>query len=303
VSLCSYMRPALLTRCLEQLLEQDTSFPFEIIVVDNDCGRSAERIVMSFQEKAESRNIPLRYFVEPEQNIALARNLGVAQCSGKFVAFIDDDEYPDRQWLGKLHEALGVYRVTGVFGPVIPIVPGRFPSWLLKSGVFDGLRMRTGTSLAPRYLRTSNAMVDAAVLTRLPGPFDERLGRTGGEDSMLFRQLCDLGYRFCWCDEAIVSEVQEEQRSRALWHFARNYRGGWCYSRDRCLKYGLLRAAPLVLAIGIAGLLRSTVGSMRNIFTPRVSSFLLARGIAGFLGKCGYFVGMRIEVYRRRPPP
>ena len=39
------------------------------------------------------------YFVEPERNISLARNRSVRASKGDLIAFIDDDEFPDRDWL------------------------------------------------------------------------------------------------------------------------------------------------------------------------------------------------------------
>jgi hypothetical protein len=38
------------------------------------------------------------------------------------------------------------------------------------------------------------------------GPFDPAFGRTGGEDSMLFRRLDESGSRMVWCDDAPALE-------------------------------------------------------------------------------------------------
>ena len=51
----------------------------------------------------------ISYDVEPEQNIALARNRAIGNASGEYVALIDDDEFPDKQWLLTLYEAIDRY--------------------------------------------------------------------------------------------------------------------------------------------------------------------------------------------------
>ena len=39
------------------------------------------------------------YRVEPQQNIALARNAAITHATGDFIAFFDDDQLPIKQWL------------------------------------------------------------------------------------------------------------------------------------------------------------------------------------------------------------
>jgi succinoglycan biosynthesis protein ExoM len=297
------MRPSLLEACLRHLLAQETTFPYEVIVVDNDAQRSAESIVGAFQREAQNRNVLLRYFVEPQQNIALARNRGVGSCLGKFVAFIDDDEYPARLWLQQLYETLCVHCADGVFGPVLPEFSKDFPVWLARSGIFDRPRVTTGTILAAQNLRSGNALLALESLKLIAGPFDKRLGKTGGEDSKLFRQLHDLGHSFCWCDEAVVYEIQDKQRARLSWHLARSYRGGWCFAKDKCFAHGFIWGALIVVVVALLGTARTTYKSILKFRTPKVAALILCQGIAGQLGKLGYFFGLSIEPYKVRPLP
>ncbi len=66
------------------------------MVADNDVLQSAKPVV---EESAAASGIPIRYWVEPRQNIALARNKGIQNATGNFVAFIDEDEFPASRWL------------------------------------------------------------------------------------------------------------------------------------------------------------------------------------------------------------
>ena len=98
VCICTYKRPPLLKRLLEELGGQDTSglFTYSIVVADNDYLQSAKPIVDDF---TATSSVPIKYCVEPRQNIALARNKAIENVNGDFVAFIDDDEFPTKRWL------------------------------------------------------------------------------------------------------------------------------------------------------------------------------------------------------------
>ena len=104
VCICTFKRPHLLKHLLEVLDHQKTNglFNYSIIVVDNDHLKSAMEIVQSFQQRSK---IEVQYCVEPEQNIALARNRAIDNATGELIAFIDDDEFPVKDWLLTLFTA------------------------------------------------------------------------------------------------------------------------------------------------------------------------------------------------------
>src|SRR6266852_2150668 len=101
VCICTYRRPDPLRRLLVALGEQQTRgrFSYSIVVADNDRCESAREVVARF---AAESPVAVTYCVEPEQNIALARNRALMDAGGDFVAFIDDDEFPADDWLSRL---------------------------------------------------------------------------------------------------------------------------------------------------------------------------------------------------------
>ena len=105
VCVCTYQRPELLRRSLSKLEVQETEglFDYSIVIVDNDRAASARQIVESLARQSQ---ISISYYLEPEQNIALARNRAVDNAQGDFIAFIDDDEFPPNDWLLKLTRLL-----------------------------------------------------------------------------------------------------------------------------------------------------------------------------------------------------
>src|SRR5689334_15988837 len=102
VCVCTYKRPELLRRLLKELAVQETGelFTYSVVVADHDRLGSAAAVVSDF---TASSAMPVTYFVEPVQNICLARNRAIANATGDFIAFVDDDEFPDKEWLLMLY--------------------------------------------------------------------------------------------------------------------------------------------------------------------------------------------------------
>jgi succinoglycan biosynthesis protein ExoM len=164
ICVCTYKRPNLLSRLVETLLDQvtDCSFDYSIVVVDNDWAESARDCVA---EIARASDIRIDYDMEPEQNIALARNRAVRNARGELIAFIDDDEFPALDWLLKLYQALKKYRADGVLGPVIAHFDEEPPRWVRRGKFFDREVIETGRVLDWRSTRTGNVLLKRSLST------------------------------------------------------------------------------------------------------------------------------------------
>ncbi|MGO9305289.1 MAG: glycosyltransferase family 2 protein [Candidatus Korobacteraceae bacterium] len=205
VCICTYKRPQLIVHTLERLQDQETDgrFSYSIVVADNDASQSARPAVSEFAAKA---SIPIRYCVEPQQNIALARNKALENAKGEFIAFIDDDEFPTKRWLANLLEACGKYEVDGVLGPVLPDFESSPPQWIVKGGFFDRPNYETGRRLEWKETRTGNVLFRRTILTGSEIWFKPEFD-SGGEDVDFFRRMTEQGRSFVWCREAAVYEV------------------------------------------------------------------------------------------------
>jgi glycosyltransferase involved in cell wall biosynthesis len=204
VCTCTYKRPDLLRRLLEELAAQDTEglFTYSILVVDNDRLRSAEAVVSTF---ASAGDVPISYFVESRQNIALARNKAIENAQADFIAFIDDDEFPTHSWLLTLFRALHEYRVDGVLGPVNPHFDVQPPQWVVKGKFYERSTYPTGFVIDWKKGRTGNVLLKSEIFEDGEMPFRPEF-RTG-EDQDFFRRMIEKGRVFIWCHEAVAYEV------------------------------------------------------------------------------------------------
>ena len=222
ISVCipTFKRPALLDRCLEALQNQELrGFSYSIVVVDNDVEESGREVVDRWRDRSSVR---LRYEVEPVQNISLTRNRALANARGDFIAFIDDDEFPEPNWLGEMFEACWKLSADGVLGPVVPHYEGTPPKWLVKSGLCARKSFKTGARLNNlRDMRSGNLLFRRDISDGEPMPFDPRFGLTGGEDTDFFERMMKKGRQFVWCNEGVVREEVPKARQSRVYQLKR----------------------------------------------------------------------------------
>jgi len=96
VIITTYNRPDLLKRAIESVLNQNYD-DFECVVVDDySSTRKAKEIVESF---GDDRLSYTRH--NSNQGLSAARNTGISQARGTYVAFLDDDDKWAREKLSK----------------------------------------------------------------------------------------------------------------------------------------------------------------------------------------------------------
>lgn len=205
VCVCTYKRPLLLTQLLERLDRQETNgkFSYSVVIADNDRLGSARSIVSGIQAASST---DINYCIEPEQNIALARNTVLANANGEYIAFIDDDEFPERDWLLKLFEAREKYCVDGVLGPVKPSFEQTPPPWVIKGRFYDRPTHTTGFVIDWSEGRTGNFFFKRGIIDNMDPVFMPEFG-SGGEDRNFFKRMISSGKVFVWCNEAVVYET------------------------------------------------------------------------------------------------
>jgi GT2 family glycosyltransferase len=202
--------------------KHDGTISFSTVVVDNDRAESARPVVMNAAQGVAREAV---YCVEPAANIAMVRNRAALASHGDFIAFIDDDELPDDDWLQQLVTTCRKYDADGVLGPVLPRFVESPPAWLARSGIFDRPRHPTGHVLAGNETRSGNALLRRALFDDAENRFDPAYAGSH-EDRDFFMRMMAKGYRFVWCDEAVVHETEPAERMRRRYSLRRALRRG-----------------------------------------------------------------------------
>jgi N-acetylglucosaminyldiphosphoundecaprenol N-acetyl-beta-D-mannosaminyltransferase len=297
ICIASYRRPQLLKGTLASLLELELPYGMrniEVRVVDNDESRTAEAVVNAFAAEASPRFL-VRYAVEPERSIALARNRAVELGPARFVAFIDDDERADRWWLRGLWDALCAHRADATFGRVDAVLPDVAPGWVRRGRFLDKAAGPEGLALSWERTRTSSALVVGTWFYRHGFRFDAKFGRSGGEDTDLFRRIAAAGARFRAAPASVVREVAHADQCTFRWILRRAWRGGANYERLVAGEGG--RLAPLWrfakrMGIGVPAAILALPGAMRGRHEH------LCGALQGLALACGGLVGwLRPQVF------
>ena len=139
-----------------------------VLVVDNRPGTGAAAAV---ENARGALPVPVELHVEPRPGIARARNRAVAAALARgadLLAFLDDDDLPEPDWLDQL---LRVERATGadlVFGGSRHPDAAPIPRWLRALDDFQPRRLdRTGTDGLPQGVATCNVLLSRRMLERL----------------------------------------------------------------------------------------------------------------------------------------
>lgn len=289
VCICTYKRPQLLSNLLSKLQEQviENQFTYSVVVVDNDSNLSAKDTVADWQNKSV---IQIDYYSEPEQNIALARNKAVENAKGNYIAFIDDDEFPDDKWLINLLKIQFEYKCSGVLGPVKPHYLENTPRWLIKSKLCERPLLKTGKILHWDDTRAGNVLLSGDIFTDKKYQFDPQFGRTGGEDSEFFETVIKQGYVFVWCDEAIVFEVVPPERFKQSFYLKKNLRiGGLTGEKARNWSGRYKYLVRTIASFSIYTLiLPFSIIAGRHIFIKVMTKVIYCTG--WLLGFCGFVI-------------
>lgn len=114
VLICSHQRPDGLRKALESLVRQQTqdAFHYEIVVVHTDTP-GTEEVVREIQLVT---HVPVRSIKEVRRGAVLARNRGIDETRGEWIALFDDDQTADPQWLKALWDVAHRYDAKNVGG-------------------------------------------------------------------------------------------------------------------------------------------------------------------------------------------
>ena len=287
VGVCTYKRPEGIAKCLRSLLAQQTTFPYDIVVTENDPSRGSKAIIESIAQEAQEKGIEIRYRCEPEPNISIARNRCVAECRGEFLAFIDDDEWAPPDWLAMLVEVQREYDADAVHGLTTPEYAPDFPQAM--KGLID-FRKYWREGMQVESTATGCTLFRLEALKSRELPFDPEFGKTGGEDTeCTFFLFQKKGIKIIQSLKPVVYEFYPANRSAFSYYWRRAYREGFFQSKIYRMYYYRLAGGKVNLKRAARSLLSSLSGIPTLFYSPRRGVVVIASGIATFCGILAYY--------------
>ncbi len=199
----SYNKGPFLRETIESALGQDYS-PQEVIVVDDGSTDDTRSIAAEFGDR-------IRYIYQQNQGQAGAKNRGIREARGEFIAFLDGDDLWREK---KLSKQIPLFQGRSELGVVYSSVSGFSDrmNGVARTRPMRHARLRRGKVLKAILVRNfvpfSSAVVRYSALDRV-GLFDERYRIAPDYD--LFLRLA-REYEFDYADEVLLDYWMGENR-------------------------------------------------------------------------------------------
>ena len=224
----SHNRPKCLQQCLAAITELDYARDkFEVIVVDDGSSTQLDPIVDLFSAK-----INLHLLKQEHAGPARARNRGVKQAKGEFLAFTDDDCRPTPGWLATLMHFLAIKPDSMIGGEILNALPGNsFSS--ASQALVSYLYFYYNKNSKEAHFFTANNIALSKKCFLAVGGFDQEWGIAAAED----REFCDRwllsGYQMTYAPEAVIYHAHPMSLT-GFWDQQFNYgRGAHFFHRTR----------------------------------------------------------------------
>jgi len=212
VVLCTYNRADVLRLQLESPVDQTTegAFTYEIVVVDDASTDNTREVVEEFQANP---TVTVRYAEAGGLGVAHARNRAAEEATGEWVAFTDDDQVNEHDWLLHLYDMARKKNADCVGGTRDLRLPCEPPFALTRQ-----LRSILGEKFFPEtriYLRDDMPTTGSVLIRRsafdVIGPFDDTL-YWSGEDDLFARRILAAGLVVWFAPKSIVHHIIPEHR-------------------------------------------------------------------------------------------
>lgn len=202
-------RAETLKMCLQHIAR--ITYPsYEIIVVDSSSDKKTMEIM---KEYPRIKYVP---FLHNKDKMPQARNLGIKNAAGEFVAFIDDDCMVHPDWLDNVLPHFQDPSVGAVGGRVFnkrlytePVYNGKYVGEILSTGeVISNWMIDTLKPIAVKHLPGGNNVIRKNIFKKLGG-FDG--GYTGGnylEETDMFVRIGQAGFTIIYEPRCVVDHLQ-----------------------------------------------------------------------------------------------
>lgn len=229
VIICTYNRINLLKKTIQSVLEQDFQ-EWEMIVVNNNSNDGTDEYVQNVAGK-EPR---LKYVLETKQGLSYARNCGAELAQTNILAYLDDDEEAEQDWVQNIYETFQNVPNLGVLGGPMVLQDKEKIKWWISPKMYSILGDFQLESTEDMFDLGDNSIVGGNMTVAKEaweriGGFAVEQGRKGSvlladEDVIICKEAYKLGYRIVYNRKAGIRHALIPERMVSSYFF-RNARG------------------------------------------------------------------------------
>ncbi len=221
--ICTYNREKFLKDCLSAItILQSKPGDFETVIIDNNSTDNTPAITHQF--KQSNPTLAIKIAIETKQGLSHARNRGIMESAGDYIAFIDDDAIPRADYIQQLIKfARANPNIMGFGGKIIPtFVDGPAPNWAnpYSSSLFfsqvdfgDQVKLLTKDNQYPfgcNMVIKSSYFKEHETFDSAIGPISKDGGRC--DDKVLFRNMRKKKFEVFYVPDLYVTHQIDTHR-------------------------------------------------------------------------------------------
>ncbi|MBU1341594.1 MAG: glycosyltransferase family 2 protein [Proteobacteria bacterium] len=297
-AVCTYNRANRLSDLLDEMLSQESTLPYEILIVENNC---TDNTIDLIKKKMKSSNGLIRFVSEPRQGIVFARNRAIEESLGSdYLVFIDDDELPCKGFLQAAIDAFLNHHCDVVGGKIQVNFENKIrPKWLTDDLLIPLAAINYGdTSFfitdKTTPLWTSNIAYNTKIFKK-GLRFNLKYNREGydvggGEDWIMFTEFIDMGIPVMYQPSMATNHFIEAWRVKRRYFYKLYYRIGykeglWNPQKSEIFYFGIPRYA-------FGQLLHSIFATLKSLY--RFDKRWLKKSL-----KMVYFIGIIMGYFKK----
>ena len=232
IVVCTYDRLDSLKNTLASFAQMriPAGLAWQVIVVDNNSPHDVKSVVEAFGIK---NNIDAKYVLESKQGKCNALNSGIKAADGDIIAFTDDDNLVDPEWIATIRREFAHRNPACVGGKILPIWEIPAPAWLSKQ-IYNCIVL---LDLSPETIQLSEPMIygcnmairksiifESGLFNIKKGPIP---GKTwGGEETELLESILNSGSAVYYCPDMLVYHCIPAKRMQKAYYRKWKYDSG-----------------------------------------------------------------------------
>ena len=252
IVMCTRNRADLLRGAMRSLIAQETDgvFTYELLIVDN---ASTDHTADVIAEVAAGTERPVRSVYEAEPGQVIARNRGLREARGEWIANFDDDQIAEPSWLKELMRVAQEQHARSVGGKLYLKLPDGCTRSLARQ-----VRRLLGESVlwdrVVPYTRkqgpgSGNQLLHTSIFDEI-GVYDESY-QLRAYDTDLYRRMRAAGVVSWFAPNAVAHHVTPPARLEESYLRETALHNGWSFGRRDAAEWGAL--TPLLVGAARVG--------------------------------------------------
>lgn len=304
VVVCTHNRANLLEQCLNTIVQQ-TLIPdiFEVLIIDNNSSDNTKEVARKFTDK----HCNFMYFIEPQLGLSHARNKGLREAQGEYIAYTDDDCKVPEQWLSIAKEVIEQVKPAAFGGPSLAFYMTPKPRWFLDRFGSHVLYGQEAKPLEKEYIHGMNIFFRKSLFQKLDG-FNPALGMSGnkvayGEETEIIIKIRSTmpGEIIYYHPDLYVHHLVPAKKMSLIWITRERFNKGKCLYKVFNMDAPVLdKKIMLKFALNLfCGLFLDIIKSIINRdhkHYPYIRSYLYEHTARQYVEKLGMIYGQFLQI-------